>query len=75
MANKIASAKNYTTILDAVYQCEAVSNVLNSPARLMRAGKNAKEIMIPKICCLLLSRNLPYGMAGCGAMASFYRFF
>ena len=49
MENKIASAKNYTTILDAVYQREAVSTALNSPARLMRAGKNAKEIMIPKI--------------------------
>lgn len=32
MANKIASAKNNTTILDAVYQREAVSSVLNSPA-------------------------------------------
>ena len=63
MANKIASAKNYTTILDAVYQREAVSNVLNSPARLMRAGKNAKEIMIPKISVTGLgdyTRNVGY---------------
>ncbi len=63
MENKIASAKNYTTILDAVYQREAVSNVLNSPARLMRAGKNAKEIMIPKISVTGLgdyTRNVGY---------------
>ena len=63
MANKIASAKNYTTILDAVYQREAVSSVLNSPARLSRAGKNAKEIMIPKISVTGLgdyTRNVGY---------------
>lgn len=63
MANKIASAKNYTTILDAVYQREAVSSVLNSSARLSRAGKNAKEIMIPKISVTGLgdyTRNVGY---------------
>ena len=63
MANKIASAKNYTTILDAVYQREAVSSVLNSPARLSRAGRNAKEIMIPKISVTGLgdyTRNVGY---------------
>ena len=63
MANEIASAKNYTTILDAVYQREAVSNVLNSPARLMRAGRNAKEIMIPRISVTGLgdyTRNVGY---------------
>ena len=63
MANKIASAKNYTTILDAVYQREAVSSVLNSPARLSRAGKNTKEIMIPKISVTGLgdyTRNVGY---------------
>ena len=49
MANKIASARNYATILDAVDQREVVSTALNSPARLMRAGKNAKVIVIPKI--------------------------
>lgn len=49
MANSIAYAKNYTGILDAVYQREAVSACLNSPRRMARAGRNAKEIMIPKI--------------------------
>ena len=49
MPNSIAAAKNYTAILDEVYQRETVSTVLNSPRRLMRAGRNAKEIMIPKI--------------------------
>ena len=49
MANSIASAKNYTTILDEVYQRAAVSACLNSPRRMVRAGRNAKEIMVPKI--------------------------
>lgn len=49
MPNKIATARNYTSILDQVYQREATSTALNSPARLARAGKHAKEIMMPKI--------------------------
>ena len=49
MPNNIAAIKNYTTILDRVYQREATSSCLNSPARMARAGRNAKEIMIPKI--------------------------
>ena len=49
MANTIAAIKNYTTILDEVYKCEALSTCLNSPRRMARAGRNAKEIMIPKI--------------------------
>ena len=49
MPNSIASVKNYTTIIDLVYQRAALSNVLNSGARMVRAGRNAKEIMIPKI--------------------------
>ena len=63
MPNNIAAAKKYTDILDAVYQREATSTVLNSPARLMRAGKNAKEIMIPKISVTGLgdyTRNVGY---------------
>ena len=32
MANKIASAKNYTTILDAVYQREAATDRLSRRA-------------------------------------------
>jgi len=49
MANSIEYIRNYTTILDEVYKREALSTVLNSPASMARAGKNAKEIMIPKI--------------------------
>lgn len=49
MSNNIAAIKNYTTILDRVYQREATSSCLNLPASMARAGRNAKEIMIPKI--------------------------
>lgn len=49
MANSIEFAKNYTGILDEVYQRAAVSNCLNSGGRMVRAGRNAKEIIIPKI--------------------------
>ena len=49
MANSIASTKNYTALLDEVYKRAAVSTCLNSPRRMARAGRNAKEIMIPKI--------------------------
>ena len=49
MANTIAAIKNYTTILDEVYKREALSTCLNSPRRMARAGRNAKEIMVPKI--------------------------
>ena len=49
MANSIAFARNYTAIIDEVYQRAGVSNVLNSGRRMMRARHNAKEIMIPKI--------------------------
>ena len=46
-----------------MYQREAVSSVLNSPARLSRTGRNAKEIMIPKISVTGLgdyTRNVGY---------------
>lgn len=49
MANSIASTKNYTSLLDEVYKRAACSTCLNSPRRMARAGRNAKEIMIPKI--------------------------
>lgn len=49
MANNIAFRKNYTTILDDVYQRASVSHALNSGRRMVREGRNAKEIMIPKI--------------------------
>ena len=63
MANKIASAKNYTGILDEVYQRASVSSVLNSPRRMVRAGRNAKEVMIPKVSVSGLgnyTRNVGY---------------
>lgn len=63
MASSIAYRKNYTDILDRVYQRAACSTVLNSPARMARAGKNAKEIMIPKISVTGLgdyTRNVGY---------------
>lgn len=49
MPNNIAAIRSYTTILDRVYQREATSSCLNSPARMARTGRNAKEIMVPKI--------------------------
>lgn len=49
MANSIAFAQNYTGILDEVYQRASVSSCLNSGRKMVRAGCNAKEIMIPKI--------------------------
>ncbi len=49
MANSIAYVRNYTSILDEVYKRVACSACLNSPRRMARAGRNAKEIMVPKI--------------------------
>lgn len=63
MPNNIAAIKNCATILDRVYQREATSTCLNSPARMARAGRNAKEIIIPKISVTGLgdyTRNVGY---------------
>ena len=63
MANSIAYRKNYTDRLDRVYQKAACSTVLNSPRSMARAGRNAKEIMIPKISVTGLgdyTRNVGY---------------
>ena len=46
-----------------VYQQETVSTALNSPRRLIHAGRNAKEIMIPLISVTELgdyTRNVGY---------------
>lgn len=48
-SNSIAFASNYTSMIDEVYQRASVSGVLNSGRRMVRAGHNAKEILIPKI--------------------------
>ena len=63
MANSIEFAKNYTGILDEVYQRAAVSRCLNSGRRMVRAGHNAKEILIAKISVTGLgnyTRNVGY---------------
>ena len=49
MANSIAYTKNYTAVLNEVNKCAACSTCLNSPRRMARAGRNAMEIMVPKI--------------------------
>ena len=49
MPNNIAFARNYTAVIDEVYQRASISVVLNSGRRMVRAGHNAKEILIPKI--------------------------
>ena len=63
MANSVEFAKNYTGILDEVYQRASVSGVLNSGRRMVRAGRGAKEILIPKISVTGLgdyTRNVGY---------------
>lgn len=63
MANKIEFVKNYTSVIDEVYKRAATSSVLNSGRRMVRAGHNAKEIMIPKISVTGLgdyTRNVGY---------------
>ena len=63
MANNIAAIKNYTAVLDKVYQRASVSGCLASGSRMVRAGRNAKEIMIPKISVSGLgdyTRNVGY---------------
>ena len=63
MANNIAAIKNYTDVLDKVYQKASVSGCLTSGGRMVRAGRNAKEIMVPKISVSGLgdyTRNVGY---------------
>ena len=63
MANNIAAIKNYTDVLDKVYQKASVSGCLASGGRMVRAGRNAKEIMVPKISVSGLgdyTRNVGY---------------
>ena len=45
----IVLAKNYTGLLDEVYQKASVTADLVTPPDLMRQGANAKEILYPKI--------------------------
>ena len=62
-SNNIAFARNYTSVIDEVCQRASVSGVLNSGRRMVRAGHNAKEILIPKISVTGLgdyTRNVGY---------------
>lgn len=62
-SNSIAFARNYTSVIDEVYQGASVSGVLNSGRRMVRAGHNANEILIPKISVTGLgdyTRNVGY---------------
>lgn len=62
-SNNIAFARNYTSVIDEVYQRASVSGCLNSGRRMVRAGHNAKEILIPKISVTGLgdyTRNVGY---------------
>ena len=63
MANQIAAIKNYTSVLDAVYQKASLSTCLTSGRRMVRAGRSAHEIMVPKITVSGLgdyTRNVGY---------------
>lgn len=67
MANSIEFAKSYTGILDEVYQRAAVYRCPNSGGCMIRAGRNAKEILIPKIFVTGLgdyTRNVGYKTGG-----------
>ena len=63
MPNSIDFVKNYTSILDAVYQRASVLGCPTSGRRMVRAGRNTKEILIPKISVTGLgnyTRNVGY---------------
>ena len=63
MANTITLAKNYTSILDEVYQNASVTADLTSDNTMVRAGANANEIIYPQISVTGLgdySRNSGY---------------
>jgi len=49
MANTIALAKKYVTLLDEVYKLAALTADLESDASLAREGANTNEIVIPKM--------------------------
>lgn len=49
MANTIALASNYTSLLDEVYKKASVTNDITSPSELIREGEDAKTIYYPQI--------------------------
>ena len=49
MPNTIQLAKNYTALLDQVYQAASVVGDLNTSPEMSRAGANANEIVYPQL--------------------------
>lgn len=49
MSNNITLSKNYISMLDEVYKKASFTTVLTSDSSMVRQGKNAKEIIIPKM--------------------------
>lgn len=65
MANSIQLFKKYIALLDEVYQLSSKSAILDGDASLVQAGRNANEIVIPKMSLDGLadySRNSGYVM-------------
>lgn len=48
MANSIEYVKKYVDNLDEVFRLASCTAILDSPARIVRQGANANEILIPK---------------------------
>ena len=55
MANAITKFKTYIALLDEVYKQASLTADLDSDPTLVKAGANANEIIIPKICLLYTS--------------------
>lgn len=49
MPNTLTLAKNYTNLLDEVYQAASVTSDLTGDTNMVRAGANANEILYPQI--------------------------
>ena len=49
MANSIALFKQYLDLLDEVYKTSSTTASLDISGELVRAGANAKEILIPNM--------------------------
>jgi len=63
MANNIELRKEYVNVLDAIYEREALSRVLDANPDLVRAGATADTILLPKLTLQGLAdynRNVGY---------------
>lgn len=49
MPNSVVLAKAYVPMLDEVYKLASTTNDLTSDATMVRAGTNAKEILVPQL--------------------------